>query len=107
MPAPIILKIDMDKIVPEWLFKGHRGTYADLVMYENDEPDQYGNSHAIKQNPPKEQRDAGAKGVYVGNGKWMPGKEPRREQPQRQPSRQQEPRDTRPIHEQGESSIPF
>lgn len=98
----IILKIDCTKLKKEWLFKGQKGTYADLVLYDNEGLDEYGNSHSIKQNPPKEARDRGEKGVYVGNGKWM-----QRQQEQRPPVKKKEPRDTRPIHEQGESSIPF
>lgn len=74
MPAPIILKIDVTKLRKEWFFKGKSGTYADLMLYANDQPDNFGNTHAIKQNPPKEQREAGEKGHYVGNGKEMQGR---------------------------------
>jgi hypothetical protein len=76
MPSPIILKIDVKKLKKEWFFKANSGAvYADLVLYENDQPDEYGNSHAIKQNPPKAARDAGEKGHYVGNGKFMPSRD--------------------------------
>jgi hypothetical protein len=72
MPSPIVLKIDVKKLKKEWFFTANSGAvYADLVLYANDEPDKYENTHAIKQNPPKEARDRGEKGHYVGNGKAM------------------------------------
>lgn len=74
MPTPIIAKIDVKKINKEWLYTGAKGTYLDAVVYENDAVDQYGNSHVIKQNPPKEARDQGAKPVIIGNCRWMPQK---------------------------------
>jgi len=74
MPTPIILKLDVKKIEKSWLFAGEKGTYLDAVAYENDNIDQYGNSHVIKQNPPRELRDSGEKPKIIGNGKWMPQK---------------------------------
>lgn len=65
----IILKIDVTKLNKEHFFKGAKGTYCDLVVMENDEPDQYGNTHVVKQGVSKEARDAGTKGAIVGNGK--------------------------------------
>lgn len=67
----IILKLDVQKIVKDWLFKGQKGTYLDLVIYQNDTEDPYGNSHVVKQSPSKELRDQGTKPVIIGNGKWM------------------------------------
>jgi len=74
MPTPIIAKIDVKKINKEWLFSGTKGTYLDAVIYENDNVDQYGNSHVIKQNPPQEARAQGAKPIIIGNCRWMPQK---------------------------------
>ena len=45
MSQHIILKLDVTKIIKEWLFKGQKGTYLDLVVYENDATDQFGNSY--------------------------------------------------------------
>jgi hypothetical protein len=84
MPAPIILKIDLRKIPDEWVFKGAKGDYADCVAYENDEIDQYGNSHVIKLSPPRELRDQGVKPIIIGNGKWMPQKGGTRPAPRQQ-----------------------
>jgi hypothetical protein len=71
MPQHIIIKLDVTKIVKDWLFKGQKGTYLDLVVYENDNEDPYGNSHVVKQSPSKELRAQGEKPVILGNGKWM------------------------------------
>lgn len=84
MATPIIAKIDVKKINKDWLFAGNKGTYLDAVIYENDSVDQFGNSHVIKQNPPREMRDQGAKPIIIGNCKWMPQKGGNQ---QRQPSR--------------------
>lgn len=83
MATPIIAKIDVKKINKDWLFAGNKGTYLDAVIYENDSVDQFGNSHVIKQNPPREMRDQGAKPIIIGNCKWMPQKGGNQ---QRQPS---------------------
>ena len=84
MATPIIAKINVKKINKDWLFAGNKGTYLDAVIYENDAVDQFGNSHVIKQNPPREMRDQGAKPIIIGNCKWMPQKGGNQ---QRQPSR--------------------
>lgn len=72
MPTPIIIKLDVTKLKREWFFKGAKGTYVDLVLYENDRESPYGDTHVLKQSPNKESRDAGEKAVIAGNGKWMP-----------------------------------
>lgn len=65
----IILKIDVKKLSKEHFFVGAKGTYCDLIVMENDQPDQYGNTHVVKQGVSKEARDNGTKGAIVGNGK--------------------------------------
>ncbi len=57
----------------ERLFQGAKGTYADLDVWIEDEPDQYGNDASICHSPTKEEREAKAKKIYVGNGKKMFG----------------------------------
>lgn len=52
----------------EHLFRGEKGTYLDLVIWENKNgPDQYGNTHTICQSISKEAREAGEKGPILGN----------------------------------------
>ena len=67
----IKLKIDVTKIDKTRLFKGTKGTYLDLVVYENDTPDEYGNDFSAKQDCTKEDREAGVKMPYIGNGKHI------------------------------------
>lgn len=43
--------------------------YFSIVIDEKKQPDNYGNTHAVSINQSKEQRDAKAPKVYVGNGK--------------------------------------
>lgn len=74
MATPIILKLDVTKLKKEWFFKGAKGTYCDLVIYENDRESPYGDTHVAKQSPSKEARDSGEKPVIAGNGRWMPQK---------------------------------
>lgn len=40
--------------------------YANIVIWENDQPDQYGNSASIQLNSAKDKREAEKK-VYIGN----------------------------------------
>ena len=61
------LKLDVTKLDKTAFFKGKSGTYVDLVLWENDEPDQYGNTHSVKQDMGKERRRE--KTPYVGNAK--------------------------------------
>ena len=61
------LKLDVTKLDKTAFFKGNSGTYVDLVLWENDKPDQYGNTHSVKQDMGKERR--GEKTPYVGNAK--------------------------------------
>lgn len=62
------VKIDVTKIQKEHLFKGERGTYLDIAMFENrDGEDRYGNIGYCVQEISKEAREAGAKGPIIGN----------------------------------------
>jgi hypothetical protein len=59
------LKLDVTKLDKDAFFKGKKGTYVDLVIWENDQPDEYGNTHSVKQDMGKDRR--GEKTPYVGN----------------------------------------
>lgn len=67
------LKISVDKILKEHLYKGEKGTYADLTVFVSEEADQYGNNGMIVQDLPKTFRDANpdVKGPILGNCKWI------------------------------------
>jgi hypothetical protein len=72
----IKIKLDVTKIDKSRLYKGAKGTYLDLVVYENESPDTYGNDYSVKQDCTKEDRDAGVKMPYIGNGKRIGQKAP-------------------------------
>lgn len=61
------LKIDVSKLDKSAFFKGAKGTYVDITLWENDQPDEYGNTHSAKQDMGKDRR--GEKTPYVGNAK--------------------------------------
>ena len=70
----ISISIDVSKINKEWLVVGKTGVkYLAIDVYENKEPDRYGNTHAVKQTPPKDvkaaMKAAGERTPYIGNGK--------------------------------------
>ena len=55
------------------MIKGKKGMYADIVVWINDEPDQYGNNASIQENLSKEEREKGVKPNYIGNLKLAEG----------------------------------
>lgn len=65
----IALKINLSKIDKNRIFKGEKGQYIDVIVFENDEADQYGNTCSIQMSLSKEDRDQGVKPIYLGNGK--------------------------------------
>ena len=71
MSKLLSLKVNLDKIDKSKLYKGSKGTYLDLDVWINDEPDNYGNDASASLNLSKEERESGAKKVYVGNGKKL------------------------------------
>lgn len=71
----LYLKIDVQKIEKDRLYKGKKGTYLDAVLLENrNGPDQYGNTHMIIQSVSQEERAKGIKGPIIGNAKSPAGK---------------------------------
>jgi len=74
MGRKISLSIDLSKVNKDWFVIGKTGTkYLALDVYENDQPDKYGNHWAAKQSAPKniraEMKQRGEKIPYCGNGK--------------------------------------
>ena len=62
--------INLSKIDKTKLIEGKNGTYLNLVIWDNKEgADQYGYHFAIQQGLSKEDRDAGVKPIYLGNGR--------------------------------------
>jgi len=81
----ITAKIDVTKIQKQLLFSGQKGTYLDLVIWVNDEPDRFGNDVSIEQ-----KTDKGKDKIYLGNGKtYKPAGQSQSEA--KQETRQEEP----------------
>jgi hypothetical protein len=63
-------KIDKTKIVSvdkEGNSFKNNAKYLNIVVWVNDEPDQYGNTASIQIGQSKEEREAGVKATYIGN----------------------------------------
>ena len=71
MAKLIVLKVNLSLVNKDQLFKGAKGTYLDLVLRLNDEPNQYGDHGMITQGVSKEMRAAGVRGAILGNAKIM------------------------------------
>ena len=63
----IEIKIDVTKITKAKLYKGAKGTYLSAVLIET--PNSEYGTHMIVESTPKEEREAGIKGVILGNAK--------------------------------------
>jgi hypothetical protein len=100
----LILKINVSKLDKEQFHKGKSGTYCDLIVFENDQPDTYGNTHVVYQGVSKEAREAGKKGAIVGNGAEKGRKaQPAAKQAPKAPPRPQ----ADPDLDAADSDIPF
>jgi len=66
----ITAKIDVTKIDKALLYKGAKGTYLNLTIWENDTPDKFGNDFSIQQRTEKD-----APKIYLGEGKFYVKKE--------------------------------
>lgn len=64
----ILVKINTGKIDKTKLFKGEKGTYLDICLFESPN-DKYGNDYVVAQSVSKAEREAGKKGIIIGNGK--------------------------------------
>jgi hypothetical protein len=66
----IVCSIDVTAISKERIKPHANGKkYYSFVVVENDEPDRFGNTHAIKESISKEERLSGVKAKFIGNGK--------------------------------------
>ena len=60
-------KIDVTKIDKSKLFKGTKGTYLDIDIWLDDKEDKYGQLGNIQQSLSKEEREAKAAKIFIGN----------------------------------------
>lgn len=63
--------INVSKIDKSKLVQGKQGLYLNLTIWKNDEPNQFGNDVSIQQSLTKEEREAGAPKIFLGNGKTV------------------------------------
>lgn len=76
MPKPITISINVQKILKDYIYEGKNGKYLNLVLFENKNgPDQYGNTHMVKQDLGKEAREKGVNAPILGNARF-PSEEP-------------------------------
>ena len=94
------LQIDQDKLDELRFHIGKKGRYANLVVFLNSDPDQYGQNGGIKQADTKEERDAGIKLPFVGNAKIFFS-----DNPDFQPVRVEQAQE--PKTDEFDDSIPF
>lgn len=72
MSRPIKVRINLRKILKEWVYQGAQGDYLDVVLFERkDGEDRFGNHFSAKQDLPKEARDRGVEAPYVGDAKYL------------------------------------
>jgi len=71
MSKLVAIKIDIQKIDDQRLYKGKKGTYLDATVFINEEEDQFGNHGMITQSVSKEEREAGVQGAILGNVKTL------------------------------------
>ena len=69
MGATINFSLDLSKIDKTRIVQGKKGTYYNVTVFVNDQEDQYGNNVAVATGLTKEEREAGAKTQYLGNGR--------------------------------------
>ena len=70
----IFATIDVTKIVKDLLYLGEKGTYLKLSIWQNDEPDKFGNDFSIQQTTGKDEPK-----IFLGNGKFYVKPEPKEE----------------------------
>ena len=59
--------INVSKINKDKLFNGKKGIYANVIVWLNDTPNEYGNILSIQESLSKEERDTGVKANYLGS----------------------------------------
>ena len=78
MSKLITASIDVTKIQKALLYKGEKGTYLKLSIWQNDKPDQFGNDFSIQQTTGKDEPK-----IFLGNGKYyVPKEQQKEEEPQ-------------------------
>ena len=99
------LSVDVTKLDKSKFYEGKNGAkYANLTVFVDSSPDQYGQNGGIIEQQTKEEQDAGNSKNYVGNAKifWTMDADNFRQQ-----SKQQAPAHHQPPTDDFEDDIPF
>ena len=92
----ISIRIDVEKVDKELLYKGKQGTYLNATLIEKQT--EY-NDFFIVQEVSKEQHDAGMKGEIIGNAKYF-----RKREKTSSPAKYSKPADNR---QEPDKALPF
>lgn len=65
------VQINVTKIDKSEIFEGKNGKYITLLLFEDNEPDQYGNDGMVVQSISLARKDAGERGPIIGNFKHL------------------------------------
>ena len=76
MSKLITASIDVTKIQKALLYQGEKGLYLKLSIWQNDEPDKFGNDFSIQQTTVKDEPK-----IFLGNGKFYVKPEPKEDKP--------------------------
>ncbi len=71
MSATIVTSIDVSKIPKDKLVKGKKGTYLDVVIFVNDQVNDYGKNVSMAVSQSKEERQSESETIWLGNGKVL------------------------------------
>jgi hypothetical protein len=81
MAKLIAVSIDVTKLDKSKFVTGKKGTYANLTISLNDEPDQYNNDVSVWEGQSEDERKSKADRNFLGNGKVVWSSEGQAEQP--------------------------
>jgi len=81
MAKLIAVSIDVTKLDKSKFVTGKKGTYANLTISLNDEPDQYNNDVSVWEGQTEDERKSKADRNFLGNGKVVWSSEGQSEQP--------------------------
>ena len=72
----ITLSIDVDKIDKTRFYEKNGKRYLNLVLFESDGPDRFGNDYIVKHSSTKEERTKRVQLPIIGNGKKWADRRP-------------------------------
>ena len=66
-----ILKIPANKLKVRKLKNGNKAAFANLILAQRQQPDDYGNTHTVFISQTKEEREAKEPKIYIGSAKLI------------------------------------